>query len=80
MKTTTESTQKKEDFGIGTMALANVCNNCGICAFANKKPKSGFAKLMAWHRNWCPARLAHNKVYGKKRFTERVYHLQASAN
>lgn len=66
METNEILTQEKRQYGIGTRALASVCHNCGICAFANKKPKSNFGRIMAWHRNWCPARLAHNKVYGIK--------------
>ena len=66
METTKDLTQKKDQFGIPNMALANLCKNCGICAYANRKPESTFGKVMTWHREWCPARLSHNKVYGLK--------------
>ena len=66
MKTNESLIQKDEQYGTGTHALASVCHNCGICAYANRKPESYFGKIMAWHRNWCPARIAHNKVYGLK--------------
>lgn len=65
MKTTIDVT-KENKHGIGTMAWANLCHNCGICAFANRKPESNFGRFMAWHRKWCPGRLSHNKVYGLK--------------
>ena len=66
MKTSKRSIKEKNEYGIGTRALATFCKNCGICAFANKKPNSNFGRVMAWHREWCPARLSHNKVYGLK--------------
>ena len=46
--------------------LANVCSNCGICPYANRKPRSAFNWVMRWHRSWCPAWTAHSKVYGMK--------------
>ena len=66
MKTQKEGTTEKVQHGIGTMAWANLCHNCGICAYANKKPDSNFNKAMIWHRTWCPGWLSHIKVYGKK--------------
>ena len=58
----------KTTHGPVTLALANVCHGCGICARAERKPQSAFGRLMRWHRNWCPAWAAHSKVYGPKTF------------
>lgn len=60
------SFKKKDQTGITANFLANVCHNCGICPYANRKPNSAFEKLMRWHRTWCPAWSAHTKVYGVK--------------
>ncbi|MHC4792509.1 MAG: hypothetical protein ACYS8Y_13970 [Planctomycetota bacterium] len=60
------TTQEKTEFGIITKMLAGMCHNCGICAYADRKPNSTFGKLMRWHRKWCPAWAAHTKVYGEK--------------
>jgi hypothetical protein len=49
-----------------TLTLARVCHGCGICARAERKPRSAFGRLMRWHRGWCPAWSAHSKVYGPK--------------
>lgn len=57
---------EKEPFGITTIIFAGICHNCGICPYADKKPDSAFARLMRWHRRWCPAWAAHMKVYGPK--------------
>ena len=61
-----DTTQEEAHLGIITKMLAGVCHNCGICAYAEKKPNSTFGKLMRWHRKWCPAWAAHTKVYGEK--------------
>ncbi len=66
MIATEEHTQEKEQFGMSTRAWAGLCHNCGICAYANRKPESGFGRLMAWHRTWCPGWASHTKVYGLK--------------
>ncbi len=60
------SIQQKKQFGLTTQSLVGICHNCGICAYANKKPESAFGRLMNWHRNWRPAWAAHTKVYGLK--------------
>lgn len=60
-------TDKKKKFGFGTRAWANLCHNCSICAFANRKPESNFNKIMEWHREWCPGWNSHTKVYGEKK-------------
>ena len=60
------SVQGEEQFGRTTRALAGICHRCGICAYANRKPDSGFERLMRWHRTWCPAWAAHTRVYGLK--------------
>jgi len=57
---------EKDRIGIGTRILAGVCHNCGICPYADKRPRSVFGKLMRWHRGWCPAWKAHTTVYGVK--------------
>jgi hypothetical protein len=49
-----------------TKALAGLCQRCGICLSASRKPDSGFDKIMRWHRTWCPAWKAHTKLYGEK--------------
>jgi hypothetical protein len=59
------------EFGGGTMALAKVCRGCGICARAERRPRSLFGRLMRWHRKWCPAWAAHTKVYGVKYLASR---------
>ena len=56
----------KNDFGMVTKALADICHNCGVCVYANRRPESTFGRLMEWHRDWCPAWAAHTKVYGLK--------------
>jgi len=33
-------------------------------SIADRKPNSTFGKVMRWHRKWCPAWVAHTKVYG----------------
>lgn len=53
-----------------TLALAKMCHGCGICARAERKPQSAFGRLMRWHRGWCPAWIAHSKVYGPKPFAD----------
>ena len=58
--------QSKKQNGTTTKILAEVCHNCGICPFADKKPNSTFGKVMHWHRTWCPAWAAHTKIYGRK--------------
>ncbi len=59
---------QKEDktFGFFTRKMADHCHNCPVCSKAAKKPDSFFGKLMSWHQSWCPARAAHDKVYGKE--------------
>jgi len=59
----------KNSHGTVTLALANICHSCGICARAEQKPTSTFARIMRWHRRWCPAWAAHSKVYGPKVFS-----------
>lgn len=54
------------EVGTITKVLANYCHNCGVCAYADRKPNSPFGKFMRWHRTWCPAWNAHTKVYGEK--------------
>ncbi len=66
MAKTTNDDQKNEQFGMVTRTLAGFCHHCGICPFAEKKPKSIFGRLMRWHRTWCPAWASHTKVYGEK--------------
>jgi len=66
MGATSNVNASKEKFGVTTRALAGFCHNCGVCAYANKKPESSFGRLMEWHRDWCPAWAAHTKVYGLK--------------
>jgi len=66
MITNESSSQVTEQFGTTTRLLAGVCHNCGICAYANRKPDSSFGSLMTWHRTWCPAWAAHTKIYGLK--------------
>ena len=63
---TTDSDQKKTRFGTVTQFLAGWCHDCKICAYADRKPDSAFAKLMRWHHTWCPAWAAHTKVHGEK--------------
>jgi len=58
--------QGTSEFGRATMGWANLCHNCGICAYAEKRPQSSFGKLMRWHRTWCPGWASHTKVYGLK--------------
>jgi hypothetical protein len=58
--------QSKKQNGIPTKILADICHQCGICPFADKKPNSTFGKVMRWHRTWCPAWAAHTKIYGRK--------------
>ena len=53
-------------YGTGTQVLAGICHKCQVCPYADRKPDSSFGKLMRWHRTWCPAWAAHNKVYGRK--------------
>ena len=62
----TTSPQAANQHNLATRALAGVCHNCEICPWAARKPDSTFNKLMIWHSTWCPARIAHNKVYGAK--------------
>ncbi len=59
-----------QHYGDVTNIQANVCNNCGICPYANRKPRSAFNWVMRWHRSWCPAWTAHSKVYGMKSLSE----------
>ena len=66
MKNSKADTSKNELHGFGTRAWSTLCHNCGICKFANKKPKSSFNKIMVWHRTWCPGWASHTKVYGVK--------------
>jgi hypothetical protein len=66
----TNSVQKKDQFGLVSNALANVCHNCELCPYAAKRPNSIFEKLMRWHRKWCPAWAAHTKVYGVKSLSQ----------
>jgi hypothetical protein len=66
MKTTNQSTREAQPFSLATRAWAGLCHNCGICAYANRKPDSAFNKVMIWHREWCPGWNSHNKVYGVK--------------
>ena len=66
MIATKENIQGKEQFGMATRAWAGLCHNCGICAYANRKPDSAFGKLMAWYRSWCPGWASHTKIYGLK--------------
>lgn len=54
--------------GTVTTTLASICHGCGICARAERKPRSAFGRLMRWHRKWCPAWAAHSKIYGPKVF------------
>lgn len=35
------------------------CADCPIRKMANKKPRSIFARLHAWHKNWWPGWKAH---------------------
>ena len=58
-----------EQFGIIHRIIAGVCHKCEICPFADKRPDSTFARLMRWHRKWCPAWAAHTKIYGRKPFS-----------
>ena len=66
METISNSTQKSEQYDLGTKVWSTICHNCGVCKFANKKPKSTFGKVMDWHRTWCPGWAANTKVYGLK--------------
>jgi len=66
MRTTEEQSQATARFSAQTRFLADVCHNCGICPYADKKPDSPFGRLMRWHRTWCPAWAAHTKVFGRK--------------
>ena len=66
MSTTENSSQAEEQSGIVTRALAGVCHKCGVCAYADRKPRSIFGRIMRWHRKWCPAFAAHTRVYGRK--------------
>lgn len=59
-------TPTREQFGMVTLALPGICHKCEICPYADKRPDSAFGKLMRWHRTWCPAWVAHTKVYGRK--------------
>lgn len=56
----------EDDWGPFTRMLAGMCHRCGICPFAERRPGSAFARMMRWHRGWCPAWSAHTKVYGEK--------------
>ena len=60
------SKNNDQEFGTTTRALAGLCHNCGICAYAARRPNSAFEKTMRWHRTWCPGWKAHTKVYGEK--------------
>jgi len=51
-----------------TLALANFCHGCGVCARAERRPRSLFGRLMHWHRTWCPMWSAHTEIYGPKSF------------
>ena len=66
MRTKENALKMREEFGIGTRMLANLCHNCRICNRAERKPNSTFAKIMRWHRKWCPGWASHTKVYGLK--------------
>jgi hypothetical protein len=63
---------KKDDkqYGLVTRGLANMCHKCPICPHADKKPNSSFGKIMRWHRTWCPAYIAHIKIYGEKNLSK----------
>ncbi len=63
------SKNNDQEFGTTTRALAGLCHNCGICAYAARSPNSAFEKTMRWHRTWCPGWKAHTKVYGEKQLT-----------
>ena len=58
--------QVKDPGAVQMGYLANVCNNCGICPYANRKPRSAFNWVLRWHRSWYPAWTAHSKFYGMK--------------
>ena len=62
----TESSWPKEH-GSLTRLLAGVCHGCQICPHAAGRPGSAFDRVMRWHRTWCPAWIAHSKVYGPKK-------------
>ena len=66
MITDTTRQSAKEQFGLGTRALAGLCHHCGVCPAADRKLDSILGRLMRWHRTWCPAWAAHTKVYGRK--------------
>ena len=68
MNTPENSANKENQFGKTTKIWAGICHNCGICAYANRRPDSTFEKLMRWHRTWCPGWAAHTKDYGMKSF------------
>ena len=70
MENLKNATQNKTDFSISTKMWAGLCHNCGVCAFANKKPNSVFGKIMRWHRTWCPGWAGHTKVYGVKQLSK----------
>ncbi|MHC4533660.1 MAG: hypothetical protein ACYS6K_06890 [Planctomycetota bacterium] len=66
MKTTQNSTQVKNKNSVATQILAGICHKCSICPYMDRKPNSLWAKLMRWHRTWCPAWAAHTRIYGRK--------------
>jgi len=66
METFQSNTPQKGHHGLVTKALADFCHKCSICPYADKRPNSAFGKLMRWHRTWCPAYIAHKKIYGEK--------------
>ncbi|MFC2083568.1 hypothetical protein ACFLS9_00780 [Bacteroidota bacterium] len=66
MNSLENSKQPNDYFGITDRALAGFCHKCQICPFADRKPDSTFGKIMRWHRTWCPAWVAHTKIYGRK--------------
>ena len=62
----TASTVNTEKHSVTTRALAGFCHSCKVCVYANRRPESGFGRLMEWPRAWCPAWSAHTKIYGLK--------------
>lgn len=64
METVSAKGSNRENFGFATRAMADWCHDCRLCSRSFSDPDSGLARLMEWHRGWCPAWAARIRVYG----------------